>query len=86
MRSRIAVNFVPAAFGLALRRGTGCFAARPYRQRVPEPWLLDQPLPPKLAWRGRITRRWALVPPWPPSGGLSCERKKINIQVLPTQR
>ena len=66
MRSQIAVNFLPVtSFGLALRRGTGFFAARLYRQRVAEPWLLDQPLPPTPARRGRTTRRRAVVPPSP---------------------
>ena len=66
MRTRIAVDFLTAAaFGLALRRGMGAFAAGPYRQRVPEPGLLDQPLPPRPAGRGRTTRRRALAPPSP---------------------
>jgi len=60
------VDFLPvASFGLALRRGTGVFAARPYRERVAEAWLLDQPLPPMSARRGRITRRWAVIPTSP---------------------
>lgn len=66
MRTRIAVKFLPAAaFELALRRGMRAFAARPQRQRVPEPGLLDQPLPPRPAGRGRTTRRRAFVPASP---------------------
>jgi hypothetical protein len=66
MRTRITVSFLPAAsFGLALRRGTGAFVARPGRQRVTEPGLLDQPLRPLPDGRGRIARRWALVPTSP---------------------
>jgi hypothetical protein len=64
MRTRIAVDFLPAAsFGPALRRGTGAFAARPDRPWVWKPGLLDQPLPPRPAGGDRPTRRRALVTP-----------------------
>jgi hypothetical protein len=66
MRIRIAVSFFPtASFGLALRRGTGAFVARPGRQRVTEPGLLDQPLRPLPDGRGRTARRRMLNPTSP---------------------
>ena len=81
MRPRIAVDFLPAAaFELALRRGIRAFAARPERQRVPEPGLLDQPLPPRPAGRGRTTRRRAFVPASP--GRLRVARGEENARQL----
>jgi hypothetical protein len=84
MRARIVVDFLPAAsFGLALRRGTGAFAARPYRQRAAGPWLLDQPLPPDAGAARPHPPRAGASPhlPWPPAGGLWCESRAIDAGV-----